>query len=135
MRYSTKMLTFKSTEVNNIEDKHSQSPLASNNGKVLNWKNYFNLNYLFKWSPSGWWLGTVALFEILLLPIWNSFCLIFKIIKQLQLQLTHWDLRVIFLSGIHIIYNKQYITFRYTVPLPVSRFLCDRYHLKRQKKM
>jgi len=32
------MLAFKSTKVNNIEQKHSQSPMANNNGKVLNWK-------------------------------------------------------------------------------------------------
>lgn len=38
MRHSAKMLAFKSIEVNNIEDKHSQSLQANNNGKALNWK-------------------------------------------------------------------------------------------------
>lgn len=133
MRHSTKMLAFRSTEVNNIEYKHSQSPLANNKDKVLNWKKLIYLNDLFKWNPSGWWLGTLALFEIVLFLIWYSFYLIFEITK-LQLHLTQWNLRTTILSGIHVIHNKQYITSHSTVSLPVHRFLCDRYHLKGQKK-
>lgn len=53
MGHSTKMLVFKSTKVNNIEYKHSQSPLANNKDKVLNWKKLIYLNYLLRWNLSG----------------------------------------------------------------------------------